>query len=351
MRRIGTLTNEELARRFADYLFTQSIECSVDVQSTSKKSPDSGGGSVECDLWIRDERHVDRARQELDAFQADPDAEAYRVGQQAEQKRQAIVAEEQRKKKLVKQVKHRSPPGTGPLMGVSVRQQSIPVVITVIVLSVIASFSTGFGRPARSLVPGELSSEQAVFYALSFVDARDYVAQNEEQSEDPFASIKKGQIWRLITPIFLHGDTYHLAFNMLGLFFLGSAIERLQGSAFMAFLLLASGIFGGLVQVFLPPEEFFERVAPMLTGLAGTPFSIGASGAVYGLFGYLWVRPLLSPSYPIRMMPNNILIMMGWLVFCIFFVERIANGAHIGVLVAGVVIAAAVAQLTSKQST
>ncbi|MEL7337918.1 MAG: hypothetical protein AAFN70_17110, partial [Planctomycetota bacterium] len=145
MRRIGTLNNEELARRFADYLFTLSIECSVDVQSAAIDSPDSGGGEAGCDLWIRDERYVDRARKELEGFRADPNAQVYQVGQQAERQRQAQLAEEQRKRKLVKQVKHRSPRGTGPLMGVSVRQQSIPVVITVIVLSVIASFSTGFG--------------------------------------------------------------------------------------------------------------------------------------------------------------------------------------------------------------
>ena len=85
----------------------------------------------------------------------------------------------------------------------------------------------------------------------------------------------------------------------------------------------------------------------MLSGLAGSPFSIGASGAVYGLFGYLWIRPTLSPSYPVRMMPANVAIMLGWLVFCIFFVDRIANGAHIGGLIAGVVIAVIVSRMPS----
>jgi GlpG protein len=180
-----------------------------------------------------------------------------------------------------------------------------------------------------------------VFMGLSFVDIRDYLA-----TEDPFASIKQGEVWRFITPIFLHGDTYHLAFNMLALFFLGSAIERLQGSPFMAMLLLVSGVVGGLVQVWLPPAD---QLPEWLDGLSGSPFSIGASGAVYGLFGYLWVRPAMTPSYPVRMVPANVAIMLGWLVFCIFFVQGIANGAHIGGLLAGVVIAAVVAQLPSNR--
>lgn len=345
MRRIGTLTDPEQARRFADYLFTLSIECSVDIEDVPPpespdhdKSADPQGIEKRCDLWIRNESHVEQAKQELEAFRKTPDDPKYRVGGEAERIRKQRVSEEKRKKRLQQKVNPKSPTGgAGPMMGLPIRQQSIPVVVSIIILSVIASFSTGFGRPKPSNIPGEPSTEEAIFYGLSFVDWRDYVI-----SKDPLASIKKGQIWRLVTPLFLHGDTYHLAFNMLGIFFLGSAIERLQGSWFMAFLLLASGIFGGLVQIWLPPAE---SLPPILHGLSGSPFSIGASGAVYGLFGYLWIRPVFSPMYPVRMMPSNVAIMLGWLVFCIFFVDRIANGAHIGGLVAGVLIAAVVSRI------
>jgi len=342
MRRIGTLADPEQAKRFSDYLLTQSVQCRVDTNPSKDPSSDAtadgdDGQAVSCDLWIRDEADVQKGKAELDAFLAAPEDPKYNVGVKAKQLRKQTAEEEKRKRKLQKAAK---PPsrGSGILMGVPLRQQAIPVVIGVIALSILASFSTGFGYPKPSNVPGELSSEEAVFYGLSFVDWRDYVTSGN----DPFASIKKGEVWRLVTPIFLHGSTFHLAFNMLGLFFLGSAIERLQGSWFMAFLLLASGIVGGLVQVWLPPAD---ELPSLLHGLAGTPFSIGASGAVYGLFGYLWIRPLLAPSYPVRMLPNNVAIMMGFLVFCIFFVDRIANGAHIGGLLAGVVTAAAVSQM------
>ncbi|WP_253160830.1 rhomboid family intramembrane serine protease [Stieleria tagensis] len=343
MRRIGTLPDPDEARRFSDYLYTQSIECSVDPRTSSDAPPPDGASPspAVCDLWIRDETHVERAKQELETFREDPDNERYRVGGAAERRRKQQQAEEKRKKQLQQKVHPKSPVGGGPLMGAPLRQQAIPIVIAVIVLSVIASFATNFGQPHPSPVPGELSLEETVFYGLSFVDWRDYVF-----TEDAFASIKKGQVWRLVTPIFLHGDAFHLAFNMLALYFLGSVIERLEGSWFMLGLLLASGIFGGLVQVWLPEKD---SLPPLLAGLAGSPFSIGASGAVYGLFGYLWIRPALSPMYPVRMVPANVAIMLGWLVFCVFFVDRIANGAHIGGLIAGVVIAAVVSRLGSNR--
>ena len=360
MRRIGTLTDPDDAKRFADYLFTLSIECSVDIETISSGSGSgaadsqgsgsepatsgsqsdraSGSGETRCDLWVRDESHVDRAKQELEAFLQSPGDEKYRVHGEADRIRKQQVAEEKRKKKLQQKVNHKTPhAGGGMLGGVSIRQQSIPVIIGVVVLSVIASFATGFGRPQPSVIPGELSTEETVFYAMSFVDWRDY-----QVDSDPYASIKKGEVWRLITPLFLHGSTFHLAFNMLGLFFLGSAIERLQGSFFMAFLFLACGVFGTIFNVSLPPEE---SLPPMLAGLAGSPFLIGASGAVFGLFGYMWIRPLLSPSYPVRMMSSNVTIMLMAMVFMVFFVDGIANGAHIGGLISGVVIAAVASRL------
>jgi len=176
--------------------------------------------------------------------------------------------------------------------------------------------------------------------ALSFVDPTDpdYIESSVTESRrDPFASIRKGQIWRLVTPMFLHGDTMHLLFNMVWIFILGSAIERLQGSVFLAVLLVVTQIAGMMLQVMLPGPE---SLPPLLSALAGTPFAIGASGAVYGLFGYLWIRPTLDLDYPIHMAPMNVMLMLGWLVLCMTgMFGNIANGAHLGGLLAGVAIA------------
>ena len=72
----------------------------------------------------------------------------------------------------------------------------------------------------------------------------------------------------------------------------------------------------------------------------GVMFAIGASGAVYGLFGYLWIRPAVDPGYPIHMVPMNIVIMLGMLVACMTpLFENVANGAHLGGLFGGILAA------------
>lgn len=105
----------------------------------------------------------------------------------------------------------------------------------------------------------------------------------------------------------------------------------------MAMLVLVTGLAGTLLQVMLPPPDALPAV---LVGLAGAPFAIGASGAVYGLFGFLWIRPMIDPGYPIRMVPMNVALMLGWLVFCMTpAMTGVANGAHLGGLIAGMMAA------------
>ncbi|MCC9604053.1 rhomboid family intramembrane serine protease [Stieleria sp. JC731] len=338
MRRIGTLTDPAQARRFKDYLYTLSIDCNLDIENPSDSesdSPSDNGSATRCHLWIRDEEQVEKARQELAAFQAEPGAEKYRVASEAEKLRKQKASDDKRKQQMVKKVKHGQP--TAGVGRVGLKQQSTPVVFAIIALSVLASFSTGFDRPRRSMVPGEPSNEEKIRNVLSFVNVEDFLIDG-----DPYASIKKGEVWRLVTPIFLHGNTLHLAFNMMALFFLGSALERIEGSGFLLVLFFASAITGTIFQVALPPES---ALPPILHGLAGSHSSIGASGGVIGLFGYLWIRPLMSRTYPIDISPANVAFLLGYIVISIFFIDHIANGAHIGGLFAGMLFAVAIAKL------
>ena len=327
MRRIGTLSDHALARRFCDYLVTVSIDATAEE--------DSGEQGSTWDIWIRDETDVQQAREELASFQQSPEDQRYQVGDQASRIRDQRVAENQRRLKHQRNfgktmTSHQAT--SGPLAGATIRQQNIPVTVTIIILSILASFSANFAQPTPSRIPGKYSLAQRIYYALSFADQREYV-----ESGDPFQAIKRGEVWRLVTPMFLHGNTFHLAFNMLWVFFLGSAIERLHGSLFLGLLVLVTGLAGTLLQVMLPPPEALPAA---LVGLAGTPFAIGASGAVYGLFGFLWIRPMVDPSYPIRMVPMNVALMLGWLVFCMTpAMTGIANGAHLGGLIAGMIAA------------
>jgi membrane associated rhomboid family serine protease len=84
--------------------------------------------------------------------------------------------------------------------------------------------------------------------------------------------IVKGEVQRLIAPIFLHGGILHYVFNMVGLVNIGFSLEREFGSPKIALIYLVSGFMGVLCSaVFLP-----------------TQVGVGASGAIFGLFGAAW---------------------------------------------------------------
>jgi rhomboid protease GluP len=80
-----------------------------------------------------------------------------------------------------------------------------------------------------------------------------------------------GEWWRLVTAIFVHAGFWHLVANMAGLVQLGLMLERLVGHVAFAVVFVVAGVFGGLVSVFASPLVV----------------SVGASGAVFGLYGLL----------------------------------------------------------------
>ena len=323
MRRIGTLTDGSLARRFCEYLVTLSIDATADSD---------GEESAVWSVWIRDEQDVEKAKLEFAEFEKAPEHQRFQVKEEATRIQNDRIAEQQARIKRQRELVRSMPNDRrgGPLVGSSARQQSIPVTIGIVIVSVIVSFTSNFGDPRGSRVPGKRTLEEQTFDGLSFVDRREYYQANE----DPFASIRSGQVWRFVTPMFLHGDMFHLAFNMLWVFFLGSAIERLHGSLFMVLLTLGTQIAGMMLQVLLPDADFMPEP------LRGSPFAIGASGAVYGLFGYLWIRPMLDPSYPVHLVPMNVVLMLVWLVACMTpLIDNVANGGHLGGLFAGILAA------------
>ncbi len=97
----------------------------------------------------------------------------------------------------------------------------------------------------------------------------------------------------------------------------------------MVLLILAAALVGNIVQVLWPESN------------GGGPMFVGASGIGYGMFGYVWMRPLYDDRFPIGIPPMFLIFGLLFILLGIAnVIHGIANGAHVGGLVAGMVLAA-----------
>ncbi len=138
------------------------------------------------------------------------------------------------------------------------------------------------------------------------------------------------QLFNMISPILLHGGPLHLVFNMLWLWELGKRIEQQQSTFVMALAIL----FLGLV----------SNTAQYLYG-GGNNFG-GMSGVVYGLFAYIWMWQVVDPRSGLALPKSLIIFMLVSLVaMTLLQLNIIANEAHLGGFLAGVVYGAATATI------
>ncbi|KPC82254.1 MULTISPECIES: rhomboid family intramembrane serine protease [Streptomyces] len=134
--------------------------------------------------------------------------------------------------------------------------------------------------------------------------------------------VAEGQWYRLVTSMFLHQEVWHIAFNMLGLWWLGGPLEAALGRARYLALYLLSGLAGSALTYWIADPA------------QGT---LGASGAVFGLLGATAVL-MRRMNYDMR--PVIALLVVN-LIFTFNPWGGIAWQAHVGGLVAGALIAIA----------
>lgn len=135
--------------------------------------------------------------------------------------------------------------------------------------------------------------------------------------------IDQGQIYRLVTAMFLHGGLMHIAFNMYALYALGDFIETIYGKTGYVVIYFVSGIAASLLSYVLSPAAV----------------SVGASGAIFGLFGAALVFGIKERDR----IGKDFLINIGSVVFINIFIgmsqRNIDNAAHFGGLIGGIVVA------------
>jgi len=134
-----------------------------------------------------------------------------------------------------------------------------------------------------------------------------------------------GEWWRLISSMFLHIGFLHLVMNMLALYYLGVAVERIYGSTRFLVIYFLAGIAGSLTSF-----SFSMNV------------SAGASGAIFGLFGALLFFGMIHKKVFLQTIGRNIITIVGINIIIGFAVPQIDVGAHLGGLIAGLIASAIV---------
>jgi membrane associated rhomboid family serine protease len=130
--------------------------------------------------------------------------------------------------------------------------------------------------------------------------------------------VAHGEWWRLFSAAFLHYGPFHLGVNMYSLFFAGTLLEQVIGRWRFALLYLGSGIAGSAGALALSPNSV----------------TVGASGAIFGILGALFV---LERRGNIATGGQVAALIVINLVFT-FALSNISVGGHIGGLIAGVVL-------------
>jgi GlpG protein len=304
MRQLATLPDAQTARTFADYLLT------LQIHSKLEQEPDGWA------IWVRDEDHLPRARQELEEFNRNPSDPRYSAAPR-------IAGDLRQRQQQEEAAYHRRQNRFNRRMSGALASQSCTVAL--IVICVLVSLVSGGGQ------------DRQIVQLLSIAQYRHIEGGLLTLGLSPIA---KGEVWRLITPIFLHFGVWHLLFNMYMLYYLGGAIERRRGALRYLALVLVIAVFSNLVQYYFghPIVDGGELKWVHLPNFGGM------SGVVYGLFGYIWMKARFQPELGLRLDPSTVLIMILWLMLgmtpVLFSLIGIgvANGAHLGGLAAGMIL-------------
>lgn len=133
--------------------------------------------------------------------------------------------------------------------------------------------------------------------------------------------IADGEYWRLVTPIFLHANFSHLLFNSLSLILFGPFLEKALGKSIFILNYLACGVIANLATFIFLPLTYSH---------------VGASGAIYGLFGIYLAMFLLKKREISQRDTQQIIIPIIVIALIMTFIESNVNiTAHIAGILAG----------------
>ncbi len=178
------------------------------------------------------------------------------------------------------------------------------IIVNVLVYAVCGIMAGNIIEPYQAAVNGH----NGFLYIIGIQDTPDVLGNHE--------------YWRILTAMFLHFDWIHIGVNMLSLYFIGRLAERVFGPWRYLLIYFVSGIFGGILTLFLADPN---------------AAALGASGAIFGVFGALGVFFWLNR----RALGGMVGQWMFFLLFNLaltFYVSTIAVSDHIGGLSMGLLL-------------
>lgn len=260
---ITSFANPRMAQAFVDYMAGQNIHLSL--------QPSQEQALYE--LWLEDDQFINQVRQELDTFLQNPNDPRY-------------LAASWQTGNADTQFQYRNFLTWGYL-----KEQSGPLTIAVILLSII------------------------VYLWVEMTDAREvlrYLAWpiGDQQSE----------LWRWISPAFVHFSLSHIGFNLALWWFLAGQVERKLGTGKLFTILLVSALFSNWGQSLFSENNFG-----------------GLSGVVYALVSYVWLTGERNPESGVNVPRGLMIFSIIWLFFGYFDIlgMHIANAAHTSGLIIG----------------
>lgn len=279
MRKAGVLTSKEEAQKLSGAFYARGIEAQVHEE----------GGAFT--FWVIEDERMDEAKQLFSLLQTNPSHEIFQTKVPAAPKEKPTNLEKKAGMNRARNIDVRSEIfGRASVSGLHV---TLFLIVTSVLLTAVANMPATVGF-VRKLYFSEFMGRS-------------------------FPEILNGQVWRVVTPIFLHGGVLHLLFNMMWLYQLGGTIERLERPWYLALLVFGLAALCNTAQY-----------------LVSGPAFIGMSGVVYGLLGYVWLMSMYQPRGQYFISQGTVTFMMIWLVVCLVgIIPNVANTQHVAGMVLG----------------
>jgi len=355
MRLIGTLANENSARRIASYLKQKGVDSNCEI------SFDVNTGQMSYQLWIFDEDKIALAAADFERFQKEPSNAEFDAPVALRMEDEDPIPKDEETIELRGVASKKTPLTFAFLMlctliflyngiqQIPMREEGLqnvflmtPVQAALLydlppaieaVEEIIEQHPIVPGQKVENLAPEVQARLQEIENMPFWRGIYDWIilkaaGKDTSSAEGPlFSKIRQGEVWRLFSPCVLHVEFLHILFNMIWLWVLGRPIEQRIGFAKTGMLTLVAGIISNTIQY-----------------LVSGPFFIGYSGIVMALAGFIWMRERIAPweGYPLNRTTILFLILfvgsMFALTFASFFLQlftsvafapNIANTAHI----------------------